>query len=120
MMKDKQNTCGVHGKNAEDLAVEFLQRQGIKVIARNVRSRYGEIDIIAQENDTLLFVEVRLRQSASFGGAAASITAAKQKRLHTAASLYLSERADQPPCRFDAILLSALEVNQIVWLRDIF
>lgn len=119
-MKNKQNVRHESGKSAEDLAAEFLAQQGLKIIARNVRNRYGEIDIIAQEKDTLLFVEVRLRQSTAFGGAAASITAAKQKRLHAAASLYLSERVDQPACRFDAILFDALDVRRIKWLRNIF
>lgn len=121
-MKDKQGACekGVRGKNAEDLATEFLSQQGLKIIARNVRNRYGEIDIIAQEEDTLLFVEVRLRRSAAFGGAAVSITVAKQRRLQAAASLYLSERNDQPACRFDAVLLDALDIRRISWLRDIF
>jgi putative endonuclease len=107
------------GQRAEDLAADFLRRQGLAVEARNVRNRYGEIDIVAREGDTLVFVEVRLRGSAAFGGAAGSITAAKQKRLLTAANLYLSGFSRQPPCRFDAVLLDTLDIERITWQRDI-
>lgn len=114
-----QATHNERGRLAEDLAAKFLLRQGLKIVARNVRNRYGEIDIIAREEDTLVFVEVRLRKASSYGSAADSITAAKQKRLLAAASLYLTDFAKQPACRFDAILLDALEIERIVWQRDI-
>ena len=108
-----------HGATAEELAVRFLQGRGIRIVERNYRCRGGEIDIIAREGPTLLFVEVRLRRSGAFGGAAASITPAKRKRLAFAARHYLARLGREPPCRFDAILLDSLAADRIEWLRDI-
>ncbi len=64
------------GRHAESLAAAFLQQRGLKLVERNYRCRFGEIDLVAREGKTLVFVEVRMRTSARFGGAAASITAA--------------------------------------------
>lgn len=107
------------GAAAEELASAFLSARGLAIVKRNYRCRRGEIDIIARDRDTLVFVEVRLRRSATFGGAAASITAAKRLRLRTAAAHYLGGLGSEPPCRFDAILLDALDADRIEWLRDI-
>ncbi|MDR2244957.1 MAG: YraN family protein [Burkholderiales bacterium] len=107
------------GQEAEALAVGFLERQGLVVVARNVRNRYGEIDIIARDGDTLVFVEVRLRGSHAFGGAVASISAQKQQRLWRAAQRYLVELGQEPPCRFDAVLLETLDRERLHWQRDI-
>ncbi|MDR0769613.1 MAG: YraN family protein [Burkholderiales bacterium] len=107
------------GREAEALAAAFLARQGLVIVAHNVRSRYGEIDIVARDGATLVFVEVRLRGSPAFGGAVASITAQKQQRLWRAAQHYLAELGQEPPCRFDAVLLEALDANQLCWQRDI-
>jgi len=84
-----------------------------------VRSRFGEIDLIAKERDTVVFVEVRLRRSAHFGGASASITAAKRSRLSAAAQTYIATLRGTPPCRIDAVLLDSLDPRRIEWLRDI-
>jgi putative endonuclease len=110
------------GAAAEALAAEFLQARGLKIVARNYRCRGGEIDLIASDGDSLIFVEVRLRSDAAFGGAAESITTAKKKRLRFAAAHYLSrssQMSKEPPCRFDAILLSSLDPGRIEWLVDI-
>jgi putative endonuclease len=110
------------GAAAEALAAEFLRARGLTIVARNYRCRGGEIDLIARDGDTLIFVEVRLRSDAAFGGAAESITAAKKKRLRFAASHYLSrlsQMSREPPCRFDAILLGSLDPGRIEWLVDI-
>src|SRR5260221_10494296 len=77
------------GARAEALAAAFLGRHGLVIVERNWRRRHGEIDLIARDGDALVFVEVRLRRSRDFGGAAASITPAKQARLAKAAGLYL-------------------------------
>ncbi len=66
-----------------------------------------------------MFVEVRLRRGGDFGGAAASITAAKRARIVAAAQLYLARLPRTPPCRFDAVLLDALDPARIEWLRDV-
>ena len=110
------------GAAAEALAAEFLEARGLTIMARNYRCRGGEIDLIARDGDTLIFVEVRLRSDPAFGGAAESITAAKRRRLSFAAAHYLSRLSQpsrEPPCRFDAILLTALDPGRIEWLIDI-
>lgn len=107
------------GARAEALAADYLARQGLAVVARNFRTRFGEIDLIARDGDTLVFVEVRLRTTKSFGGAAASITATKRARLVAAARGYLAMLGREPPCRFDAILLDALAPARVRWERDI-
>jgi putative endonuclease len=107
------------GVAAEELAARYLATQGLRVIVRNYRCRFGEIDLIAKDGEALVFVEVRLRRSGRFGGALASITHAKQKKLIATARCYLSGLRDVPNCRFDAILLDALDARRIEWLRDI-
>ncbi len=105
------------GAAAEDRAAAYLQRQGMKLLARNYRCRQGEIDLILREGATLVFVEVRSRANSSFGGAAASITQAKQAKLIRAAQHYLSQQTSLPPCRFDAILI---EGDELQWLKHAF
>lgn len=105
------------GREAENLAATFLQGQGLRLVARNYRCRMGEIDLIMEQDGTLVFVEVRMRRSAGFGGAAASITAHKQRKLIHAAQHYLQQQTRQPPCRFDALLLDG---DTIEWIKDAF
>jgi putative endonuclease len=107
------------GRAAEDLAARFLERHGLAIVARNYRCRAGEIDLVARDGDTLAFVEVRLRGTAAFGGAAASVDAAKQRRILRAARHYLAGRSDQP-CRCDVVLLDALDTARVEWIRDAF
>jgi putative endonuclease len=112
-------TASADGARAEDLAARFLEQRGLSIVARNVRCRGGEIDLIARDAATLVFVEVRRRRNARFGGAAASITATKRRRVVLAARIYLATHAAdaQRPCRFDCILLDG---ETIEWLRDAF
>ena len=105
------------GKAAEDAAAAYLARQGLQLVARNWRCKGGEIDLIMQDGRSLVFVEVRARGSARFGGAAASITQAKQARIVHAAQLYLFALRSPPPCRFDAVLFDG---QVLTWLRDAF
>lgn len=112
------------GDLAEDRALHYLQRQGLRLLERNYRvaggphARGGEVDLILRESDgTLVFVEVRARASGSHGGAAASVTPAKRRRLVLAARHYLLQLATPPPCRFDVV---ALDGEQISWLRAAF
>jgi putative endonuclease len=107
------------GARAEALASDYLARQGLVLVARNFRTRRGEIDVIARDRDTLVFVEVRLRSREAYGGAAASITPAKRARLLAAAHAYLATLAREPACRFDAILLDGLDPARIAWERNI-
>jgi len=107
------------GARAEQLCAELLQGAGLRILARNWRCRHGEIDLIAEEGRTLVFAEVRYRRNSRFGGAAESITDAKQARLVAAAGLYLAGRP-QADCRFDVLLLDALQGERIRWIRNAF
>lgn len=107
------------GESAEALAADYLMRHGLTIVERNFRTRFGEIDLIARDGRTLVFVEVRLRRSARFGGAVESITARKRARLVAAANGYLLRIGRLPPCRFDAILMRSLDAGAIDWRRDI-
>ena len=106
------------GARAEDLCAELLRAAGLRVLARNWRCRLGEIDLIAEEEGTLVFAEVRLRSAGGFGGAAESVTAAKRSRLLAAARLYLAGKPEAA-CRFDVFLVEG-EPRQVRWIRDAF
>jgi len=107
------------GAAAEALAANYLAARGLTIVQRNYRCRGGEIDLIARDREVLVFVEVRLRRNRAFGTAAESITAAKRRRLRLAARHYLARLGREPPCRFDAVLLDALETENIEWLRGV-
>lgn len=107
------------GEEAEQLAERFLTGRGLRVIRRNYRCRGGEIDLVCEDGHTLVFVEVRLRGNSGFGGAGASITAAKQRRIVVAARHYLAGKQERP-CRFDAVLLDSLNAESIEWIRNAF
>ena len=112
------------GDAAEARALAHLVARGLVPVERNYRvargprSRGGEIDLILREPDgTLVFVEVRARRDARFGGAAASIGAVKQQRLVFAARHFLRRFQVQPPCRFDVV---TVEAERVEWLRAAF
>lgn len=112
------------GDEAEARALAHLARHGLKLIERNYRvaagprARGGEVDLIVRDTDgTLVFVEVRARRSASHGGAAASVTTGKQRRVIYAAQHYLLRFASPPPCRFDVV---AIEADSLEWFRAAF
>jgi putative endonuclease len=107
------------GAAAEALAERFLSAQGLTIVQRNYRCRGGEIDLVARDGATLVFVEVRLRGNRNFGTAAESITTAKLRRLRLAARHYLGRLGHEPPCRFDAVLLDSLPTQKIEWLRNV-
>ncbi|MBS1199123.1 MAG: hypothetical protein H6R18_2908 [Proteobacteria bacterium] len=109
----------VSGRDAENLAAEYLQEQGLKLVERNFRVRGGEVDLICRDGKVLVFVEVRLRRSKDFGGAAASIGAGKQARLILAARHYLM-RVPECDCRFDCVLLDRLEKSAVEWIKNAF
>jgi putative endonuclease len=103
------------GDAAEERALQFLKTQGLTLLQRNFRCRGGEIDLIMQEQATLVFVEVRQRSSRSHGGALASVTPAKQKRLLIAAQLYLQRYQSVPACRFDVVAYDGLQRQ---WVKN--
>jgi putative endonuclease len=106
------------GQTAESRAEAFLQTHGLKLLARNWRCRFGEIDLVMQDGATLVFVEVRLRSRSDFGGAAASVTPAKQKKLLAAARQYLTTLKTLPPCRFDVVALNGNAAPD--WIKNAF
>jgi putative endonuclease len=107
------------GGAAEEAAAAFLAGQGLALVARNFRTRFGEIDLIARDGATLVFVEVRMRRaSAQFGGAAGSIDPRKRRRIEAAARQYLQRLGREPPCRFDVVTLD--QDGAPTWLRGAF
>jgi putative endonuclease len=107
------------GPRAEELAARFLAGKGLRILGRNHRCRSGEVDLICRDGDTVVFVEVRLRSDAEHGGAGASITPAKRRRIIQAARHWLSGKPECP-CRFDCILLTRPEPDAIEWIKGAF
>jgi len=111
------------GARGEDEALAMLQRAGLRLLGRNLRCRAGEIDLAMRDGLELVFVEVRRRSGAGYGGAAASVDPAKQRRLVRAAAWFLGPLAQAhwagraPACRFDVV---ALEADGVHWLKDAF
>lgn len=108
------------GAQAEQWAVQYLQQQGLKLVVQNYRGRFGEIDLIMRDGTSLVFIEVRLRRNADYGGAAASINGPKQQRLIRTAHQYLASLARTPPCRFDALLMDNVNGENVQWLKNAF
>jgi putative endonuclease len=119
--QERKTTTKQSGDAAEARALAHLQAAGLKLVVRNYRTPGrggGEIDLIVRDRDgTLVFVEVRQRASASFGGAAASVSGIKQRRIVFAARHYLMRLGAPPPCRFDVV---CVEPAGIEWLRAAF
>ena len=117
------------GEAAEQVAAKMLRKEGLKILHRNYRAPRGEIDIIADDQGTLVFAEVRLRTHTNFGRPDETITWRKQQSIVRAAEHYLATEQDQnqhesQPCRFDAICLSPADDKRgnytMEWLRDAF
>jgi putative endonuclease len=108
------------GDAAEDRALAYLLGHGLQLVARNYRTPHrggGEIDLVMRDGATLVFVEVRKRASRAFGGAAASVLGAKQRRIVFAARHFLMRWPEPPPCRFDVV---GVEAGRIDWLKAAF
>lgn len=120
MNTKSDNTTTTRGREAETLAAHYLECRGQRVIERNFRVRGGEIDLICRADKILVFVEVRLRSRSDFGGAGASITATKRRRIVMAARHYLARRGGDCDCRFDCILMSQLSEDSIEWIKNAF
>lgn len=110
------------GHAAESQACYYLTECGLRILARNLKCRAGEIDIIARDQNILVFVEVRSRTNAHYGSAAETVGPYKQKRLVRTAQFWLPHIvrrhfSQTPPCRFDIITLHG---NQLCWLKDAF
>ncbi len=107
------------GQAAETAALEAMRGQGLRLIARNVRYRIGELDLIMRDQDMLVFVEVRFRRPSRFGSAAASVNGAKRRRLIRAAYCWMRQYSDGgiPSCRFDVV---AIDGPRIEWIKNAF
>ncbi len=113
------------GKTAENQAAKMLRSKGLKILRRNYNTPRGEIDIVADDQGTLVFAEVRLRTHTTFGGPKESINWQKRQSIDRAAQYYLAtEKSTNQPCRFDAICFSPAEnktgTYTMEWLRDAF
>jgi putative endonuclease len=119
--KIEQLTTRQRGLEAENIALSHLQGAGLRLLARNYRSPGrggGEIDLVMRATDaTLVFVEVRQRAKGQHGGAAASVSAAKQRRIVFAARHFLLRLGHEPACRFDVV---AIDGAQVQWLQGAF
>jgi putative endonuclease len=119
----KNNTSVELGREAETFAAKMLMGHGLHLVEKNVNFRVGELDLVMKDKDSLVFVEVKRRNSNKFGGALGSITAVKQKRLTKAALAYLQRKKlmDKVPCRFD--LVAVTDTNGLLeaqWIKNIF
>ncbi|MEH6626946.1 MAG: YraN family protein [Motiliproteus sp.] len=111
------------GKEIEDQAQAYLLQQGLKPVQQNYLCRGGEIDIIMQQDRTLVFVEVRFRNSTKFGNAAESVNWTKQQKLIIAAQHFLQKNArwQNQPCRFDVIACNpGPQGTEFQWIRGAF
>ena len=112
-----------HGQQAEERARRYLCKQGLKLVTRNYRSPYGEIDLIMRERETLVFVEVRYRRNQAFGLAVETVDWRKQHKLRATAEHYLqNEKTSRDrPCRFDIMAISGDNKNGTIdWYPDAF
>jgi putative endonuclease len=120
-----KTTTKQQGDAAENLALGYLQKAGLRLLARNFKTPGrggGEVDLIMCAPDgTLVFVEVRQRKSASHGGAAASVSGHKQRRIVLAARFYLARLSKLPPCRFDVLSIDGVgDAQRVEWLQAAF
>ena len=107
------------GVIAEKKALAYLLSQGLTLLHQNYYCRFGVVDLIMNDNDTLVFIEVRYRKNGDFGGALASITQTKQRKIIKTAAHYLTQLNIEPYCRFDAIALNETDECPL-WVQDAF
>jgi putative endonuclease len=111
------------GQAAELLACSFLEKKGLQLLHRNYRCLRGEIDLIMQDQDDIVFVEVRMRSKSNYGSAIESIDLRKQTKIIAAATYYLCQKNwfDKVNCRFDVIGISYAQTGATLeWIRDAF
>jgi putative endonuclease len=114
----------LRGAAAEDLAERYLRVRGLEILARNLRCKAGELDLVCLDGEVLAIVEVRQRGSAEFGGAAASVTAPKQRKIIRAAQFFLRREKHwhNLAMRFDVLAIEGLPdgAHRVEWLKDAF
>ena len=109
------------GKLGEDIAFNFLQNNGIKIIKRNYLTKFGEIDLIGIEKKTIIFIEVKLRNSLEFGFPFESVNFRKKMKLSNSINFFLSQsNIDYDECRFDviSIIFDSKDLYKIEWLKN--
>ena len=118
-MANRGNSSRERGAKYEELAAEYLQKQGFQILQRNFSSRFGEIDLIAREGRYLVFVEVKYRKDISCGYPEEAVSARKQQRIRHTASWYLYRHGygEDLPCRFDVVSITGEKISLI---RDAF
>jgi len=118
-MNDKRSKGG----EWESIAESFLNKRGLKTVERNFYSRFGEIDLIMRDQQTLVFTEVRYRDDNSRGSGADSVTFTKQKRITRTAQTYLQQTRHHPSmaCRFDVVSIGREEGRMLMnWIQNAF
>lgn len=110
------------GKSGEDAAVDLLKEEGYKIIARNYKSKLGEIDIVAQDRDTLCFIEVKTRQNDHLGSPLESVVFRKQRQISKAALAFLKEKnLFHKKARFDVIsVINTQEKTRVELIKNAF
>ncbi|MES9826906.1 MAG: YraN family protein [Candidatus Thiodiazotropha sp.] len=107
-----------YGQQAEQQALDFLQSRGLRLQERNFRCKTGEIDLVMRDAGTLVFVEVRFRQSNDFGRALETVTASKQRKLLATANRYLQMKRIDSACRFDIVALNGSGSTPMEWIKN--
>ena len=114
-MTMQRQALGIEGENR---AVDELESRGFAILARRYRTRHGEIDIVARDGETIVFVEVKVKDTAEFGSAAEAVGARKQRRIVSMAVDYLARnRLATKPCRFDVV---AIDGTVLTYYRGAF
>ena len=118
MLSSKQKI----GKEIENLACAYLQQRGLRLIVANYPCKFGEVDLIMSDDQTLVFIEVRYRKNFNYGDGAATVDKNKQRRIIKAATYYLQERNlyDKVLCRFDIVAVSGVSKYELDWIKDAF
>jgi len=115
------NNQSTKGETCEKLACDYLKKNGLKLVEKNFHSRHGEIDLIMQHQETLVFIEVRYRESQDFGGAKASITPTKQNKIRKTALYYMQTKGREFNARIDVVAMTGkLKMPNIEWIKNAF
>ena len=118
--REQKNTHD-RGRSAEADGVRWLEERGFEVVARNVRTRAGELDVVGLDGDTVAFVEIKARSTRQFGPAATAVPPSKQRRIARAAALYLTRHPHSGPCRLDVLAMDMEEAGwSFQWIRNAF
>ena len=114
---ERESTRAI-GRDGEKIAAEYLRNNGYRIVEKNYKNRFGEIDVIAKEGQTVVFVEVKTRKTSSYGTPSSAVDSKKQQRMGKAAVTYLTEkRLIHHPVRFDVVSICDGEIEVI---RDAF